>query len=206
MIDILCIWPVNSRHWNQSLCLLLWRHRHYSIVLPLPLDIEVAIQQARTLTCKDLYSRTTYRNVYLNATGPTAAPSKLHVHWHATTCVIECSVQVCNRKHRRHDLQKRVIWRVTHFVKECIVHDTGPNYHHHYCLLLQRGNVIILASIYRKGSALYLWSVVMSSIDLNQIHKIDEVSNKTLPIHKMMSSNDKRRRGSLEHMIRQLDF
>jgi hypothetical protein len=38
--------------------------------------------------------------------------SKGHVHRHATTCVIECSMQVCNRSYRRHDEQKRVYWHV----------------------------------------------------------------------------------------------
>jgi hypothetical protein len=33
-----------------------------------------------------------------------------------------------------------------------------------------RGFIIILGSIYRKGSALFYWSVVMSSIDLNEMH------------------------------------
>jgi hypothetical protein len=42
-----------------------------------------------------------------------------------------------------------------------------------------RGCNIILASIYRTGSALFYWSVVMSLIDLNKMHKIDKVSNKT---------------------------
>jgi hypothetical protein len=48
------------------------------------------------------------------------------------------AVQVCERNYRRHDLQKHANWHVAHFVKECIIHGTGPNLHHHYCLFLQR--------------------------------------------------------------------
>jgi hypothetical protein len=37
-------------------------------------------------------------------------------HRHATTCVIECGVQVCNRSDRHHDLQKRLLLqRMRHY-------------------------------------------------------------------------------------------
>jgi hypothetical protein len=47
-------------------------------------------------------------------------------------------------------------------------------------------NVMYYMHQKEKRTALNYLSVVMSSIDLHQIHKMDEVSNKTLPINKMM--------------------
>jgi hypothetical protein len=45
---------VNSRHWNQSICVVLRRHRHCSVCSAAPLDNTVAIQRARTLARNDL--------------------------------------------------------------------------------------------------------------------------------------------------------
>jgi hypothetical protein len=68
---------------------------------------------------------------------------------------------------------------VVHFAKECIICGTGPHQHHHDRLLLQE-----VASL---SLSVSIENTALSSIDLNQIHEIDKVSNKTLlPINKMM--------------------